>query len=109
MFTEHIDILGGREKYILSAMQKMRIEAAGGMQFSNMPHCIFFMSKQEMIVAEKTHALSHNVGSLYRSLLNTDSSSCLWEIMESFFPVDFLKGLIYNNIGYVITAEELLF
>lgn len=26
-----------------------------------------------------------------------------------FSSSDFLKGLIYNNIGYVIMAEELLF
>lgn len=48
--------------------------------------------KRDTMGAEKTHALSHNEGSLYRSLLNTDSSSVSWEIMES-FVCRFLKRL----------------
>lgn len=61
-------------KCILSAMQKMGIKAVSGIQFSNMTHCVFFLSKQEMIVAEKyTHSFPWHEGRLYRSSLNTDS------------------------------------
>lgn len=87
-------------------MQKMWIKAVSGIQFSNMTRCILFLSKQEMIVAEKTHAPSRNtwdacIGAHWIQLLVGNNGI--------FFAVGFIKGLIYNNIGYVITAEELVF
>lgn len=107
MFTEHADLPGGEEMPFIGHAKSVYCSCKGHtMQQYATVHLL--LRKQDMMVAEKTHPPS-TAREACMGACGIQIAAASRGRQWSLFSVDFLKGLIYNNTGYDIMAEELFF